>query len=131
MNKSEGSMKSIALEPALSESETIEVINVDFDIDTLSVTVIIDGEKIDISFDSPSGYRVLDEGDLLEFWPSCSTNNGWLYEIISGGWLDQERKRKGFVSAAGTEAKEYFIIGCNYCVGVFGWEAPSVSASIR
>jgi len=124
-------MKNLVLESSLSEHETIEVINIDFDIETLTVTVIIDGEKIDISFDSPSGYRVLDEGDLLEFWPSCSTNNGWLYEITIGGWLDQERKRKGFVSGARTEVKEYFIIGCNYCVNVFGWEAPSVSASIR
>ncbi len=124
-------MEANALEQPLQEGESIEVLNIDFDITTLVITIRIDGYKIDISFDSPAGYRVLDEGDLLEFWPFCSSNNGWLYEITKGGWLDQERKRQGFISAARTNAKEYFVIGCNYCVSVLAWENPSVSESIR
>ncbi len=124
-------MKNIALEPPLSNNESIEVINIDFDIESLVITVIIDGYKIDISFDAPAGYRVLDEGDLLEFWPDCSSSNGWLYEISSDGWLDQEKERKGFCSTADAAVKEYFIIGCNYCVNVFSWEVPGVSESVR
>ncbi|SEQ60403.1 hypothetical protein SAMN03080615_02086 [Amphritea atlantica] len=124
-------MKCKALEPPLSKDEDIEIVYIEFDIETLIVTVLIDGDKIDISFDSPAGYRVLDEGDLLEFWPNCSSSNGWFYEIHSGGWLDQERDREGFASAAKTGSKEYFIIGCNYCINVLAWEAPSVCQSIR
>ncbi|BFM18381.1 hypothetical protein R50073_45640 [Maricurvus nonylphenolicus] len=124
-------MKNRVLEGPLSDGEAIEVINIDFDIDSLLITVQIDGYKIDIEFDCPAGYRVLDEGDLLEFWPSCSSGNGWLYEILEGGWLYQERLRKGFLSLSNSEVKEYFIIGCNYCVGVFAWEDPSVCESIR
>ncbi|WP_033415531.1 hypothetical protein [Hahella ganghwensis] len=124
-------MECIAIEPPLSHDENIEIVYIDFDIETLVVTVLIDGDKIDISFDSPAGYRVLDEGDLSEFWPSCSSFNGWLYEICNGGWLDQERNREGFVSAARTDSKEYFIVGCNYCINVLAWEAPNVCQSIR
>jgi hypothetical protein len=124
-------MECKAIEPPLSNNETIEIVHIEFDIEVLTVTVLIDGDKIDISFDSPAGYRVLDEGDLLEFWPNCSSFNGWLYEIYNGGWLDQERSREGFVSAAKTDSKEYFIIGCHYCINVLAWETPSVSHSIR
>ena len=124
-------MECKVIEPPLSNDETIEIVYIDFDIETLTVTVLIDGDKIDISFDSPAGYRVLDEGDLLEFWPTCSSFNGWFYEIYSGGWLDQERNREGFASAAKTDSKEYFIIGCNYCINVLAWETPSVCQSIR
>lgn len=124
-------MKNRVLEEPLSEGESIEVINIDFNIEILVVTVQIDGYKIDVEFDSPAGYRVLDEGDLLEFWPYCSSNNGWLFEILGDGWLHQEKERKGFLSAANVEIKEYFIIGCNYCIGIFAWEDPSVAESIR
>lgn len=124
-------MECKAIEPALSDDETIEIVYVEFDIETLTVTVLTDGDKIDILFDSPAGYRVLDEGDLLEFWPNCSSFNGWLYEIRGGGWLDQERNRNGFASSAKTDAKEYFIIGCNYCINVLAWEGPSVCQGIR
>ena len=113
------------------ENEIIEFVYVIFDIESLIVTVSIDGYKIDVTFDSPVGYRVLDEGDLLEFWPECSTSNGWLYEIKSGGWLEQESNRTGFISAHNSEVFEYFVIGTNYCVSVFGWEAPSIAESTR
>lgn len=124
-------MECRAIELPLTNDENIEIVYIDFDIETLTVTVLIDGDKSDISFDSPAGYRVLDEGDLLEFWPTCSSFNGWLYEIHGGGWLDQERNRKGFTSSAKSDAKEYFIIGCNYCINVLAWEDPSVCQSIR
>ena len=115
-----------------AEFESIEVINIEFDVEELEVTVLIDGYKLDISFDSPAGFRVLDEGDLLEFWPDCSSPNGWLYEISEGGWFDQERSRKGFVSTANNpEVREYFIVGTNYCVSVLAMAAPCVAESIR
>jgi hypothetical protein len=120
-----------AIEPALADGESIEVVYIDFNIETLTVTVLFDGYKLDVTFQSPNGYRVLDEGDLLEFWPSCSSTNGWLFEIINGGWLTQERKRSGFFSSNESDLEEYFIIGCNYCVSVLAWEKPDVCESIR
>lgn len=119
------------LEQPTSETAEIEVIHIEFDIETLIITVIIDGEKLDIYFDSPAGFRVLDEGDLLEYWPTCSWKNGWLYEILSKGWLNQESKRKGFLLSNNEALKEYFVIGTNYCVNVMAWEDPRVEESIR
>ncbi len=84
-----------------------------FDIETLTVTVLIDTEKTDISFDSPVGYRVLDDSDLFEFWSSCSSTKGWLYEITSGVWLDQERQHKEFFS---TSIKEMEVLLLLYIV---------------
>ncbi len=124
-------MECSAIEPPLSGGETVEIINVNFDIETLTVTVRIHADKYDVVFDSPSGYRVLDEGDLIEFWPICSAVNGWLYQITSGGWLDQEKQRAGFFSSRNAELSEYFVIGCNYCVSILAWERPDVSQSIR
>lgn len=124
-------MKVRPLEEPLSDGEPIEVINLEFDAELLVVTVSIDSDRIDISFDSPVGFRVLDEGDLLEFWPDCSTQNGWLFEVQNGGWFEQESKRSGFLSSGNSEVKEYFVIGQNYCVSVLGWDAPEVCASVR
>ncbi len=124
-------MKAHAIEKLDSEKDFIEVVNIDFDIRALVVTVIIDGSTLDVSFDAPVGFRVLDEGDLLEFWPVCSSPSGWLHEVSEGGWLEQESKRSGFLSEDRAGIKEYFVIGEDYCVNVIAWEAPSVTESIR
>lgn len=124
-------MQVIALEDPLSDGESIEIINIDFDVELLTVTVRIDGDKLDVTFDAPAGFRVLDEGDLLEYWPDCSTPNGWLYEIVGRGWLDQECQRGGFLSGHNSEIKEYFIAGLNYCISVLAWEKPDVQESTR
>jgi len=62
------------------------------------VTIRVDGYRIDIELDSPIGFRVLDEGDFCEFWSTCSSKYRWLYQILSGGWLDQEKSPE-FISA--------------------------------
>lgn len=124
-------MKFRVIEGAFKNNETPEVIHTDFDVESLLITIRIDGYRIDVKFESPVGYRVLDEGDLCEFWSTCSSRNGWLYEIKSGGWLDQEKQRPEFLSANTAEIKEYLVIGCDFCVGVFAWEDPSVSESTR
>lgn len=124
-------MEVIALEKLPSETADNEIINIEFDIDTLIITVEIESYKLDIYIDDPAGFRVLDEGDLLEFWPTCSSHNGWLYEIKSSGWLEQESKRKGFLLSQDERVKEYFITGTNFCINVLSWEPPRIEESIR
>nr|WP_257903543.1 hypothetical protein [Pseudoalteromonas sp. CR1] len=114
-----------------NSTNTIEVINLNFDVDLLTITISIDGDKIDIIFEEPAGFRVLDEGDLLEFWHECSLQAGWLHEIISGGWFDLESKRNGFSSCGNSEITEYLVVGVNYCVSILGWEKPSIQQSTR
>jgi len=108
-----------------------EVINLNFDVEFLEVTISVDGENIDVIFEEPAGFRVLDEGDLLEFWPDCSMSVGWLHEITSGGWFDLEKNRSGFLSSDSSDIIEYLIVGVNYCVSILAWEKPRVQQSTR
>ena len=124
-------MKLIVLEKMKPGIRDVEIINLVFDMEESEITILIDDAKFDIRFDSPIGFRVMDEGDLLEFWPHCSSLNGWLYKVTDGGWLDQESKRSGFLSVKIPDIGEYFIVGANYCVGVISVEDPLVNESIR
>jgi hypothetical protein len=83
--------------------------------------------RVLVEFRDVIGFRVLDERDLLEFWPTCSTPNGWLFEISAGGWLSQELARPGsLMSTYGTNAREFLVTGENECVSVIGRDAPVV-----
>ena len=86
---------------------------------------------VDVIFEEPAGFRVLDEGDLLEFWPDCSMSIGWLHEITSGGWFDLEKNRSGFLSSDSSDIIEYLIVGVNYCVRILAWEKPRVQQNTR
>jgi hypothetical protein len=95
-----------------------EIIDIRCDINTLLVTVkdTDSGQETIVEFVEVEGFRVLDEGDLLEFWPACS--NSWLYKITAGGWLEQECLRPGFVARETKNVLEFFIAGVNACVSV-------------
>lgn len=81
-----------------------------------------------VSFDDTTGFRVLDERDLMEYWPVCSTPNGWLFDIKEGGWLDQERLRIGNnMLSIYPDVKEYLITGINECVSVFSTVNPELT----
>jgi hypothetical protein len=80
-----------------------------------------------VTFENPIGFRAVDERDLLEYWPECSTPAGWLFQILSGGWLDQERKRPGSLIETHSDAKEYLIAGMHDCVSVFSNEPPTLT----
>lgn len=85
------------------------------------------GTRWRVRFFGASGVRVLDEGDLLEFWPECSTPNGRIFRIHSGGWRDQEAKRGGFLMRhTQPEIPEYFVAGDNECVSVFSHTPPEL-----
>jgi len=126
-------MHSVPLSPLTAEPidtlpcKTPEVIDVRYNVDTLLITVrdIDSGTEISVEFTDIEGFRILDEGDLLEFWPKCSTF--WLNQIISGGWLEQECLRPGFTARETKNVLEFFISGVNACVSIISWSAPSVT----
>jgi hypothetical protein len=107
--------------------EKPEIIDVAYNVDSLRVTVkdLRTGSELLVEFVEVEGFRVLDEGDLLEFWPICSTR--WLYQINEGGWLEQECLRPGFIARETKNVLEFFIGGENACVSVFAWSAPVVA----
>ena len=80
-----------------------------------------------VRFLGAEGHRVLDEGDLLEFWPECSTANGSIFRVQSGGWFEQESRRQGFLKRDTQPGMpEYFITGENACVSVLSHVPPEL-----
>ena len=104
---------------------------VNYDTRRLVVTVTSPEEDKAVSATFPEviGFRVLDEGDLLEFWPTCAADNGWLFAIHEGGWFDQELARGGFLHDKQTGLTEYFIASQNDCISVLAGEAPRVDVA--
>jgi hypothetical protein len=105
------------------------VSDVHYDTAKLAVTVTSPDERTSFvaTFTEVVGFRVLDEGDLLEFWPACAAVNGWLFRVRDGGWLDQEIVRPGFLHEKVPGLDEYFIASQNDCISVLAGQAPRVA----
>jgi len=106
-----------------------EVTRIEYALGNLQVHVEGSGDAtiVIIEFAEVLAFRVLDERDLMEFWPICSTPNGGLFEIKSGGWLSQEAARPGsLVAAVNPDAKEYLVTGEDDCVSVLTRTPPVV-----
>ncbi len=78
-----------------------------------------------VVFRSVVGFRVLDERDLNEFWPTYSERNGWLYEVHSGGWLELESSREGFIDDVflGGRLREFLVVD-DQCISVLSPSPP-------
>ena len=127
-------VSAIAIPTATSLPKGADVVRVDYDIDCLSVHVscMQTGRKSVVEFWGVEGYRVLDERDLAEFWPTCSTPNGWLFEIQSGGWLEQEFERPGsMIAHLNRGLREFFVAGMNSCVSILSVNAPAVQNKVE
>jgi len=103
-----------------------EITKIEYDCHILTVDAESGTSRVKVVFENPMGFRVLDEGDLLEFWPTCSADNGWLYEITQGGWLPLEATRGGFLLADRNDVREFFMAGENDCVSVLAVEPPAI-----
>lgn len=117
-----------AIETACRFQSPADITHVRFEWGELVVTLMSSGDKrVAVArFGEVAGIRLLDEGDLLEFWPVCSSANGWLFRITENGWFDLEATRPGFLREKGLGLSEYFIASQNSCISVLSSEAPSV-----
>ncbi|MDK9740344.1 hypothetical protein KI655_24030 [Vibrio sp. D404a] len=83
--------------------------------------------RVKVNFDATWGFRVLDEGDLGEFWSKCNLTQGWCFEVLEGGWNSLEKTRDHYVTGKLNEPHEYLIIGLNECVSVLAHEPPVIT----
>jgi hypothetical protein len=123
----EAQLKAVAVEGA--PDGTPDVIAVDFDARTLRITVEFFRAGRDwfyLEFRFPRGFRVLDEGDLLEFWRDGKAQGSFLFEVVQGGWFDLEAQRSGFIYPRGN-VTEYLVVGEDKCVSVLALEPPQIS----
>ena len=108
--------------------KTTQVEEVRFAAGRLSIEVASERWTACVSFDALYGFRLLDELDLSEFWSQCTLADGWLFEVVSGGWKELELKRPHFISGHQEGVHEYLVIGLNECVSVLTKEAPRIVA---
>ncbi len=108
---------------------TPEVTGLNYDLLTLRVTLMFEGRDRPIyaDFDGVEGFRVLDEGDLCEFWAPEVRVDGWLWQVHRGGWFDLERTRLGFLSSE-RALLEFLVLGDNDCVSVLTHDAPTIQS---
>lgn len=116
---------------AIESNTTVipELARIIYDAGSLSIIAFFDGEPVaTVRFERVKGFRVLDEGDLLEFWPTCSwSSGGWLWEVHEGGWFDFESTRPGFIYMKYEGASEYLVTGENECVSVISYDHPVIT----
>lgn len=92
--------KSVAVATSVVSEATTEVASVYLGEGGLTIEMSSEHWEATVVFPQSYGFRVLDEVDLTEFWSHCSLNQGWLFEVRSGGWKDLELTREHFFLAA-------------------------------
>ena len=99
-----------------------EISCINYDLWTLKITLLFPELEcpVYLIFKNINGFRVLDEGNLLEFWNNDIRVPGWIWQIDKGGWFELEKTRNGFVEGyhENEYRKEYLILGQNDCVSV-------------
>ncbi|UIR54783.1 hypothetical protein LZQ00_10895 [Sphingobacterium sp. SRCM116780] len=114
----------------INRNKVPQIIGINYNLESLVVTISFydpNDEIIEVKFTSIEGFRVLDEGNLLEFWNS-SRPAGWIWEIKENGWFDQEKKREGCLLGymAGYNLKEYLILGQSDCISILCYNEPEI-----
>ncbi|WP_296724924.1 hypothetical protein [Variovorax sp.] len=117
-----------AIDSAYKFQSAVNISDVRFEWGRLAVTLVSgeDRKTVIVRFPCVVGFRLLDEGDLLDFWPTCSAENGWLFLIKGNGWFDLEATRQGFTREKGQGVLEYFVASQNSCLSVLSGEPPEV-----
>ena len=72
-----------------------------------------------VSFRETVGFRVMDERDLREYWPTYSEPTGWLYDVEEGGWMELELKRSLFNPPEVIPGIKEWLFVDEQCVNVF------------
>ena len=122
-------VKADIVETGFKFSALHEVTDIHYSGGRLTINVkSLDGSlMVTATFPEVAGFRVLDEGDLLEFWQGFSSKEDWIFRVIEGGWFEQEGQRSGFIRRDVKAISEFMITGVDDCVSVLAWAAPEVS----
>ena len=105
------------------------VVGINYDASALHIALSLNDERrVDLQncFNKPVGFRVLNEGDLLEFWENHDHGSHWLYLVREGGWNDLESTRDGYLSSNQSDLNEYLVVGRKECVSVLSHDRPVI-----
>ncbi len=112
-----------------------ELININYSCEftptklTATIESLENDKRAIVEFYNIQGFRVLDEGDLMEFWTFDSRPKGWLWEINKGGWFDLEIQRESSLTLKllTSRNKEYLIAGSGKCLNIICENEPKVT----
>ncbi|WP_133406908.1 hypothetical protein [Parashewanella tropica] len=119
--------KLLNVESKFKTDRSIYVDEIRFSDNGLDVYVNSINWQVKVNFDCIYGFRVLDEGDLGEFWSECNLTVGWCFEVTEGGWTSLENSRPHFITGKLYNPREFLIIGLNECVSILTHEPPSIT----
>lgn len=113
---------------SLAIEDLPEIVNINYDLWYLSITLEFANQDspVYVRAEEVIGFRVLDEGNLLEFWSPEDRPDGWMWKIKSGGWFELESTRKGFISGYDKEYSEYLILGVDDCINIITDIQPNI-----
>jgi len=93
----------------------------------------IDGRTFAYHFDSPRGFIMLDEGDLIAIWQSSHyiPHASILYEVVEGSIFESFSKRPGILSVSMPyesldKLHEYLLATDDDCILILSTEPPDV-----
>jgi hypothetical protein len=121
---------SVALQTSISFAGGSEVLGLDYELGLLKITLraLKNDFRATVTFEECAAFRVMDERDLAEYWPACSSNRGWIFEIQGGGWLAQELGRPAsLVAHMNPGLREYLVAGTDDCVSIMAVELPKIA----
>jgi hypothetical protein len=125
------SIAASCFEPSRQVDGIPEVTDIYYDLQALRITLTFADreEPVHATFHESRGFRVLDEGDLTEFWNPETRPDGWLWRISAGGWLDLERTRPAFITGLGDQYMEFLVVGVDDCVSIIASAEPVLDLS--
>ncbi len=75
------------------------------------------------TFDEVSGFRLLDESDLVRYWRSDGyPGHHHLYFVEAGGWAEEQFNLEGVTE----KRREWLVVTGNGCLNVFAHDAPGI-----
>ncbi|MDO9029914.1 MULTISPECIES: hypothetical protein [Hydrogenophaga] len=79
---------------------------------------------LQVTFESATGFRFLDELDLARYWSSAGFVRGHhVLSVTAGGWAAEETQVQGWERPH----KEWLVVTGNGCLNVFANEAPKTA----
>lgn len=119
-------MKTSQIPISLKGTQVPELEHLSYDLWELRVSVRLEDNRLAyVVFSDSIGHRMLDEGDLTEYWDPDTRSEGWLWRIEEGGWLEECAKQGKFL-IHGDSACEFMVLGSNDCVNVIALSPPQV-----
>jgi hypothetical protein len=125
-------MKIAVIDSPLPMGEYSDVVSIHYDGHlTINIDPGTNGDsQVQVTFDKPHGFRVLDEGDL-SYWSDPRLVENWFFEVLDGGWLRSEHGGQLAIATTAPAMREFLICSSNDCVSVLSPKPPIIRTKTK